>query len=64
MCPPILLIRVGGNIRLYLVGVGQAVSAVKHLYHGYQLRNRFVIQTQPLHGGAVGMDSVDAIIGN
>lgn len=58
------LVRVRCHIRLNLVGVGQAVGAVEHVNYGNNFSDCFVIQTQPLHGGAVGMNSVNAVVGD
>ena len=52
------------NIRLYLIGIGQAVGTVKDINHGNQFCNGLIVQSEPLHGGTVGIDSVIAVVGN
>ena len=59
-----LLIRVRGYIRFNLIGIGQAVGAVKHIHHGDDLSHCLIVQSEPLHGGAVGVDSVITVVGN
>ena len=58
------LIRVRCYIRFHLVGIGQAVGAVKHIHHGDDLSHCLIVQSEPLHGGAVGVDSVGAVVGD
>ena len=52
------------DIRLHLIGIGQAVGAVEHIHHGDQLGHSLVVQSEPLHGGTVGVDSVGAVVGD
>ena len=58
------LIRVRCYIRFHLVGIGQAVGAVKYIHHGDDLGNCLIVQSEPLHGGAVGVDSVGTVVGD
>jgi len=59
-----LLIRVRGYIRFNLIGIGQAVGAVKHIHHGDDLSHCLIVQSEPLHGGTVGVDSVGTVVGD
>ena len=56
------LIRIRFYIRLHLICIGQAVGAVKHIHHGNKFCNRFIIQSEPLHGGAVRINSVGTVV--
>lgn len=51
------------DVRLDLVGVGEAVHQVEQADDGQHLAQTLIIQTQPLHGGGVRIDSVTAIVG-
>jgi hypothetical protein len=57
-----LSVRIRANIRLHLVGVGDPVGPVEDVHHGDDLADRLVVQSEPLHGGAVGVDSVLAVV--
>ena len=41
-----------------MILIGQAVGAVEHIHHGDQFCDAFVVQSEPLHGGTVGVNSV------
>ena len=58
------LIRIRCYIRFNLIGIGQAVGAVKHIHHGDQFCYALVVKSEPLHGGTVGVDSVSAVVGD
>ena len=58
------LIRFRCYIRFHLVGIGQAVGAVKHIHYGDDLSHGLIVQSEPLHGGAVGVDSVGTVVGD
>ena len=52
------------DIRFYLIRIGQAVGAVKHVDHRNQFGHSFIVQSEPLHGGTVGVNSVGAVVGD
>jgi hypothetical protein len=54
----------GRNVRFDLIGVGDAVGATEHVHHGHDLADGLAVQPEPLHGGAVRMDSVLAVVGD
>ncbi len=58
------LIRVRCYIRFNLVGIGQAVGAAKHIHYGNDLSHGLIVQSEPLHGGTVGVDSVGTVVGD
>ena len=58
------LIRIRCHVRFHLVCIGKAVGAVKHIHHGNDLGHTRIVKSEPLHGGAVGMDSVGTVIGD
>ena len=60
----IKLIRIRHNIRFHLVGIGQAVGTAEYIHHGNDFCNCFIVQSEPLHGGAVGINSVRAVVGD
>ena len=59
-----ILIRVWYHICLHLIRIGQAVGAAKYIHHGDKLCDGFIVQSEPLHGGTVGVNSVSAVVGN
>jgi hypothetical protein len=59
-----LLIRIRYYIRLHLIGIGQTVGAVKHIHHGNQLCHSLIVESEPLHGGTVGVNSVSTVVGD
>ena len=58
------LVWVGEDIRLNLICIGQAIGAVKHIDHGDKFSHALIVQSEPLHGGAVGINSVSAVVGD
>jgi len=58
------LIGIWNNIGLNLIRIGQAVGAVKHVHYGDQFCHPLVVQSEPLHGGTVGVNSVSAVVGD
>jgi hypothetical protein len=40
------------------------VGATEHVHPGHDLADGLVVKPEPLHGGAVGVDSVLAVVGN
>ena len=58
------LIRIRYDIRLHLIGIGQTVGAVKHIHYSDQLCHSLIVQSEPLHGGTVGVNSVVAVVGD
>ncbi len=57
------LARFGQDVRFYLVGISEAVHQVEQADDGQDFAQALVVQTQPLHGGRVGINSVTAIVG-
>ena len=51
-------------VRLHLIRIGQAVGAVKHIDYGNQFGHSLIVQSEPLHGGTVGVDSVGTVVGD
>ena len=56
------LIGIWNNIGLNLIRIGQAFGAVEHIHHRDQLRHPLVVQSEPLHGGTVGVNSASAVV--
>jgi len=50
------------DVRLDLIGVGEAVHQIEQSDDGQHFAQTLIIQTEPLHGGSVRVDSVAAII--
>ena len=59
-----MLIRIRRYIHLHLICIGQAVGAVKYIHNGDQFGDAFIVQSEPLHGGTVGVNSVGAVVGD
>ena len=53
-----MLIRVRDHVGFYLISIGQAVGTLEHIYHGDDFSDGLVIQSEPLHGGTMGVNSV------
>ena len=47
-----------------MISIGQAVGAVENVDDGNQFSHSFIVQSEPLHGGAVGVDSVGTVVGD
>ena len=58
------LVRIGAYIRLHLIGVSKAIGAIEDVHDRDDFGNTRIVQPEPLHGGAVGVNSVGAVIGD
>ena len=58
------LIGIRRYIRFNLISIGQAVCAVEHIHYGHDLRDSIIVQPKPLHGGTMGVNSVNTVIGD
>jgi hypothetical protein len=52
----------GEDVRLDLVGVGEAVHQVEQPDDGQHFAQTLIVQTQPLHGGGVRVNSVATVV--
>lgn len=57
-------VRTRSYVRFDLVSVRDAVGAAEDVHHRDDLADGHVVQPEPLHGGAVGVDSVLAVVGD
>jgi hypothetical protein len=60
----IISIRIGYYIRFHLICIGKAVGTVEDIHDGDDLGYCPIVETEPLHGGAVGVNSVITVVGN
>jgi hypothetical protein len=64
LCPFIEKSTTGEHVRLHLVGIGETIHLVKQPDHGQHFSQGLRIESEPLHGGGVRVDSVRATVGH
>ncbi len=57
------LARFREDIRFDLISIGETVHQIEQADDGQHLAQTLIVQTQPLHGGGVRVNSVAAIVG-